>query len=273
MGEIDLETYFARIGYGGPRAAGFELLAALQRAHPAAIPFECLDPLLGRRVNLDAASLQAKLLARRRGGYCFEQNGVLWRVLTQLGFQVTPLAARVRWMAPEDAPLGPLTHMLLKVELPEGDFLCDVGFGGQSPTAPLRLEAGPEQATPHGLYRLVDRDGGLELQMRLPDRWAALYRFNFEPRVLADYEVGNWFTSTWPASRFTTGLMASLAPEGRRLSLMDTGLTTYFADGRTEQRTLASAAELHQTLTRDFGLDVSAEEAAQAFAKLSGPAA
>ena len=270
MGEIDLDAYFARVGYAGPRAATFEVLSALQRAQPAAIPFECLDPLLGRRVNIDAGSLEAKLLRRRRGGYCFEQNGVLWRVLTQLGFKVSPLAARVRWMVPDDAPLGPLSHMLLKVELPEGDFLCDVGFGGQSPTAPLRLEAGLEQATTHGTYRLIDQDGGLELQMRLADRWAALYRFTFEPRVIADYEVGNWFTSTYPASIFTTGLMASLAPEGRRLNLLNTGLTTYFADGRVEERILESASALHQALTRDFGMDVSPEEAAQAFAKLAG---
>ncbi len=269
MGEIDLDGYFARIGYAGPREPRLEVLAALQGAQLASIPFECLDPLLGRRVKIDPASLEAKLLRRRRGGYCFEQNGVLWRVLTQLRFKVSPLAARVRWMAPEDAPLGPLSHMLLRVDLPEGAFLCDVGFGGQSPTAPLRLEPGLEQATPHGTYRLVELDGGLELQMRLPDRWAALYRFTFEPRVLADYEVGNWFTSTWPASRFTTGLMASLAPEGRRLNLLDLDLTTYFADGRVEERALGSADELHQALTRDFGMDVSAEEAAQAFVKLA----
>jgi N-hydroxyarylamine O-acetyltransferase len=270
MGEIDLEAYFARVGYGGPREATLAVLAALQQAQPAAIPFESLDPLLGRPVKLDPASLEAKLLRRRRGGYCFEQNGILWRVLTQLGFQVTPLSARVVWMAPEDAPPSPLSHMLLRVDLPEGAFLCDVGFGGQSPTAPLRLEPGLEQATPHSVYRLVDRGGALELQMRLQDRWSGLYRFTFEPRVLADYEVSNWFTSTHPASRFTTGLIASLAPEGRRVNLLDTRLTTYLTGGRIEERTLASADQLHAALTGEFGLEVSADEAAQAFAKLAG---
>jgi N-hydroxyarylamine O-acetyltransferase len=267
MGEIDLDAYFARIGYAGPREATFEVLAALQRAHPAAIAFESLNPLLGLPVKLDAASLQAKLVQGGRGGYCFEQNGVFWRVLTQLGFKVTPLSARVRWMAPEDAPPTPLSHMLLKVELPEGSFLCDVGFGGQSPTAPLLLQPGLEQATPHGSYRLMDHEGGLELQMRLPDRWAALYRFNFEPRLIADYEVSNWYVSTLPTSMFRNVLVASLAPEGRRLSLMNTGLAIYHADGRAEQRTLASADELHAVLTGDFGLQVTPEEAARIFAK------
>ena len=273
LDRIDLDAYFARIGHAGPREASFEVLAALQRAHPAAIPFESLDPLLGRPVRIDAASLEAKLLRRRRGGYCFEQNGIFWRVLTQLRFQVTPLSARVRWMAPDDAPPGPLSHMLLKVDLPEGAFLCDVGFGGQSPTAPLLMQAGLEQATPHGAYRFVEHEGGLELQMRLPDRWGALYRFNLEPRLAADYEVSNWYTSTLPASRFRNVLIVSLAPEGRRLNLLGAGLTTYHADGRAEERTLASAAELHAVLTGEFCLDVSEEEAAQAFAKVKPAAA
>ena len=268
MGEIDLDAYFARIGYAGPREPTLEVLSALQRAHPAAIPFECLDPLLGRPVRLDPASLEAKLVRGGRGGYCFENNGVLWRVLQALGFEVTPLSARVRWMQPEDAPLGSLSHMLLKVDLEGEAFLCDVGFGGQSPTAPLRLVPDLEQATPHGTYRIVSRDGGFELQMRLPDRWAALYRFNLEPRLAPDYEVANWFTSTHPMSRFTNGLMVSRAPEGRRLNLQDLGLTSY-SSGGVEERLIGSAEELHAVLTGDFGLRVTPEEAGQVFAKLS----
>jgi N-hydroxyarylamine O-acetyltransferase len=267
MGEIDLDAYVARIGYAGPREPTLEVLTALQRLHPGVIPFESLDPFLGRPVRLDPDSLEAKLVRGGRGGYCFEQNGVFWRVLEALGFKVTPLSARVRWMQPEDAPLGPLSHMLLRVETPEGAFLCDVGFGGQSPTAPLRFDPGLEQATPHGTYRLIERDGGFELQMRLPDRWGALYRFNLEPRILPDYEVSNWFTSTHPASRFTNGLIVSLAPEGRRMNLLGTGLTTYFTDGRIEERALGSADELHQVLTQDFGMTISAEDAQRLFAK------
>ena len=271
--DIDLDAYFARIGYAGPREPTLEVLSALQRLHPGAIPFESLDPFLGRPVRLDPASLDAKLVRGGRGGYCFEQNGVFWRVLKALGFEVTPLSARVRWMQPDDAPPGPLSHMLLKVETPDGARLCDVGFGGQSPTAPIRFEPGVEQTTPHGVYRMLEQGGGHELQMRLPDRWGALYRFNLEPRVQADYEVSNWFTSTHPNSRFTNGLIVSLAPEGRRLNLLDTGLTTYFTDGRTEARALGSAAELHQALTGEFGMNVSADDAGRLYAKATGAGA
>jgi N-hydroxyarylamine O-acetyltransferase len=269
MGGIDLDAYLARVGYDGPREPTLEVLAALQRLQPGVIPFESLEPFLGRPVRLDPASLEAKLVRGGRGGYCFEQNGVFWRVLLALGFEVTPLSARVRWMQPEDAPPGPLSHMLLRVQTPEGPHLADVGFGGQSPTAPIRFEPGVEQSTPHGLYRLIEQGGGFELQMRLPDRWGALYRFNLEPRILPDYEVSNWFTSTHPNSRFTNGLIASLAPEGRRMNLLGAGLTTYFTDGRVEERQLGSAEELHQALTVEFGLNVSAEDAAAAFAKVA----
>ena len=102
MEAIDLDLYFQRIGYTGGRSPTLQVLRALQRAHPAVIPFESLDPLLGRPVRLDTASLEAKLLRGGRGGYCFENNGVFWRVLEGIGFRVTPLSARSR--GPSSAP-------------------------------------------------------------------------------------------------------------------------------------------------------------------------
>jgi N-hydroxyarylamine O-acetyltransferase len=180
---------------------------------------------LGRPVRLDPDSLERKLIASRRGGYCFEQNGVFLHVLQALGFQVTPLAARVVWMAPPDAPRSPLSHMLLKLDLPQGPYLADVGFGGQSPTAPLRLEPGLEQTTPHGVYRVVEDPEGYEVQMRLPDRWAGMYRFRLEAQGAHDYEVFNWFTSTHPASRFTQNLIAARVVGERRLNLFNDQLT------------------------------------------------
>lgn len=274
MQTIDLDVYFGRIGYAGPREATMEVLSALQLAHPGAIPFEGLDPLLGRPVALDPASLERKLLRGARGGYCFEQNGIFWRVLTALGFDVTPLSARVRWMLPDDAPLGPLTHMLLKVETADGPVLCDVGFGGQSPTSPLRFEPGLEQATPHGLYRLMALgDGHFDLQMRLPDRWQTMYRFTQERRVMADYELGNWFTSTNPQSLFVNNLMVSRVAGERRLNLLNTDLTIYGPGDAVEERRIESAEELHRLLTEDFGLDVPRAEALRIFERLPGPVA
>src|SRR5580704_18152588 len=158
---VDLDAYLARIGYDGPREATLPVLCALHALHPAAIAFENLDPVLGRPVSLDLDALQSKLLGQRRGGYCFEQNAVFRSALEALGFAVTPLIARVVWMAPPDRPLGPRSHMLLKVDLPEGPYIADVGFGGQLSSAPLKLAEGLEQPTAEASFRLLPVAGDL----------------------------------------------------------------------------------------------------------------
>jgi hypothetical protein len=123
------ERYLTRIGIGGTVGPDFATLAAIHVAHIDAIPFENFDPLLRRPVKLDLASVQAKLVDGRRGGYCFEQNVLLKAALEAIGFNVTGLAGRVRWMSPPNSPLGPKTHVLLKVDLPDGAYVADVGFG------------------------------------------------------------------------------------------------------------------------------------------------
>ena len=253
---MNLAEYFARIGHDGHRAPDIELLRTLHRLHPAAIPFENLDPLLSRPVLLDLGSLEDKLVHGGRGGYCFEQNGLFLHVLTALGFSVTPLAARVRWMLPDDAPQTPLSHMLLKVGLESGDYICDVGFGGQSPTAPLRLEPGCEQKTPHGIYRHAAHAPGYELQMRLPGGWFSLYRFTEESQGARDYEVFNWYTATHPASRFVNNLVAARVVGESRLTLLNGELAIQHGDGHREHRRLSNSSALHSALTNEFGIRV-----------------
>jgi arylamine N-acetyltransferase len=192
--DLDLPAYLARIGYTGPSEPSFAVLRELNARHVAQIPFECLDPFLGLPVDLDPAALQAKLVRARRGGYCQEHNALFHDVLSTLGFSVVALAGRVVW-AFKGQP-APLTHRLTLVELPEGNFIVDVGFGGQSPTAPLRLEPGLEQATPHGTYRLAREGEGFGLQLQLNDRWETMYQFTLSAQTRIDFEVANWFTST-----------------------------------------------------------------------------
>ena len=107
---VDLDAYFARIGYDGPRAPTLATLRAIALRHPDAIPFENLDVLLGRGISIARADVDAKLIAGGRGGYCYEQNSLLKRVLQALGFQVEGLMARVLWMAPEGAPPRPIRN-------------------------------------------------------------------------------------------------------------------------------------------------------------------
>lgn len=247
-----LTAYFTRVGYTGAREPTLAVLRDLHARHPAEIAFEGLDPFLGLPVDLDPAAIQAKLIHGRRGGYCHEHNALFCDVLAALGFVVVPLGARVLWMMPDR--VAPLTHRLTLVNLAEGAFIADVGFGGQTPTAPLRLEPGLEQITAHGIYRLL-RDGAVfETQMRLIDRWAPMYRFTTEPQTRADFEVANWFTSTHPKSRFTQNLVTARVVGQTRVNLLNASLTIRHADGGLEQRALTSAADLQHVLEDIMGL-------------------
>jgi N-hydroxyarylamine O-acetyltransferase len=264
---VDLDAYFHRIGYDGPREPTLDVLAALHALHPAAIPFENLDPLLGRPVLLDLAALQAKLVGQRRGGYCFEQNALLRSVLEALGFAITPLIARVVWMSPPDRPLGPRNHMLLKVDLAEGPYIADVGFGGHTASAPLKLAAGVEQSTAEAVFRLTRAGDSWVAETRLPAGWAPMYRFTLEPAEASDYELSNWFTSTHPRFLMTTNLLAERLTPEVRLSLFNTQLTRRYPDGRAEVVALTSPEALAGALDREFGL-TPPTDAASLFAKL-----
>ena len=133
-----------------------DTLRTLVLRHTEAIPFENLDPLLGRPVRLDAASLEEKLVLGGRGGYCYEQNLLLRHALEALGFRVARLAARVLWNAPEGA-VTPLTHMMLRVDLGEGSFLADVGFGTQPLLGPVPFEPSVEHRVHGDTVRLTEQ--------------------------------------------------------------------------------------------------------------------
>jgi len=249
---IDLEAYFRRIGYAGPRGAGPAVLSALAEAHASAIPFENLDVLLGKPILLDLASLEAKLVSDRRGGYCFEQNTLFQAVLLALGFPVTALAARVRVGAPP-GPARPRTHMLLAVDLPGGRLLADVGFGGGGPIRPLRLVAGPETEVGMSRFRLRREGPAWVLEGEQGDGWQDLYAFTEEPQEPVDFEVANWFTSTWPKSPFRTSLVAHRQGLDSRATLRDRELTLRDAGGvRTE--TIRDPEHLLEVLRGRFGL-------------------
>jgi N-hydroxyarylamine O-acetyltransferase len=251
----DLENYCTRIKYSGAREPTLDVLRELQLRHVETFPFENLDVLLGRPIRLDAGSLVAKLIHGGRGGYCFEQNGLFWLVLTALGFKVTPLAAKVRLWIPDDVQTG-RTHLLLKVDLPQGPYIVDVGFGGLNPTGPFALMCDVEQPTSLETYRLAARDSDYELQARLGDMWTALYRFTLEPMTFPDQEIANWFVATSPASLFVQSLVMARPAGGRRLTLRNAQFTIRHRDGRVEERTLNGANDLIDTVRRHFELDI-----------------
>lgn len=247
---IDLEAYFRRIGYAGARSATLETLRALHAHHAQAIPFENLNPFLRLPVPLDPAALERKLVREARGGYCFEQNLLFADVLRSLQFRVTGLAARVLWNAPENA-VPPRGHMLLRIDLEEGVYIADVGFGGLTLTAPLRLEAGLEQETPHEPFRLLAVDEAYVIEAKIREEWKSLYRFDLHAQLLPDYEVTNWYLANHPDSRFVRNLIAGRPAPGRRYALLNGELAVHHHGGISERHTLASVAEL-RTVLEDY---------------------
>ncbi len=197
---FDLDAYLDRLGHTGPLAADASTLAALHRAHVAAIPFENLDIPLGRGVSVDLLDVQRKLLRARRGGYCFEHGLLFAAAATRLGFAVRRLLARV---GDGDRP-RPRTHLItLATDRAGRPWLADPGFGSGL-LAPLPLDAGTETGQGAWTYRLR-RLGSDEWQLQeatTEEDWHTLYTFEIATQHVADVVVSNHYTSTWPGSPF-----------------------------------------------------------------------
>ena len=251
---INLNAYFERIGFAGSIAPTLSTLELIHALHPATIPFENLNPLLGLPVNLDLSSIEKKLLWDRRGGYCYEHNLLLMAVLQELDFTVRGLAARVLWNAP-DAVVEP-HHMLLAVDIAGATYIADVGFGGMTLTSPLKLKADVEQPTPHETYRLSGGDPDWLLEAKVGEEWKVLYAFNTDEKTEADYAPSNTFLSTDPESGFRKELRVALSPSGKRLALRDNRLTIHVEGEPSESRLLTSVAEMREVLSGTFGIQL-----------------
>ena len=256
--DLDPTAYLARIRHVGPTTPTEETLRAVIAGHGRSIPFENLDPVLGVPIDqLGPVVLEEKLVRRRRGGYCYEHNGLTGFVLEALGFGVQRLTGRVVWMREPDAPLPAMTHQVLSVTVPGDDepFLVDVGFGGQTLSSPIRLVAGPVQQTRHEPYRIVAEGARLVLQAQVREQWQPLYVFTTDPRPRIDLEVGSWYVSTHPASNFVKGLTAALVTDDARYNLRGRHLAIHRADG-SERVRFDTATDVLDALAGRFDIDL-----------------
>ena len=248
--ELDLRAYLERIGYEGTPRPDLETLRALQYAHVTTVPFENLDIQMGRRIRLDLPHLEDKIVVRRRGGYCFEQNTLFQQVLNQIGFEVEPFEAQVR-VARVD---GPRTHMLLHVRLDNRSYVADVGFGNSAPLEPLLLSS-REQRQFGQRYR-VARDGrGRVLQLWRKGGWMDLYAFVPYPRLPADFEVASHYTSTHEMSGFVQSLAVQLLAPAERHVLRNLIYQVWRGEDVAEERHL-DREELVPMLRERFRLEV-----------------
>lgn len=237
---VDLSAYLARIGYDGALDASLETLAALHWHHVNRIPFEALNPLLGRPVSLSTNDLETKLVRQQRGGYCHEHAQLFGQVLHQLGFAVRPLLARVLWGRPDEAPTPAATHQLLLVTLGDEPYVVDIGFGALTGVAPLRLHERGLQLTRHETFRIRTQQNQYVVEALEGGVWRALYRFSMATVGQADYEMANWFTACHPSSPFVGQLIASRVDGGVRHILHNDRYTRRHADGRIERHLLGS---------------------------------
>jgi N-hydroxyarylamine O-acetyltransferase len=248
--DLDLDAYLARIDLPGTHAPTLATLRSLHLAHVTHIPFENLDILLGLPIRIDLDSVQAKLVAGRRGGYCFEQNTLFASALRAIGFEVTLLAARVRMGATR---VLPRTHMVLKVTAEGADWLADVGFGAAGLLFPVRFGESPEATQFAWSYRLARSEGAWVLQSLRERIWSDLYAFTLEPQLAVDFEVANHYVSTHPQSRFVRRLTVQQVTPEERYALVDRELAIERPAG-IEHRSFADDDALLELLEGTFGL-------------------
>ncbi|WP_375381706.1 arylamine N-acetyltransferase [uncultured Sphingomonas sp.] len=274
---FDLDAYLARIDMPvrpTPDAAG---LTRLQHQHRLSVPFENLDVRLGRPIAIDSATVFAKIVGERRGGYCFEQNRLFLDALAALGFAARPLLARVWLGVPEDGPAPPLTHTFSLVEVEGQDWIADAGFGG-SYTPPMPLVDGAQAEAPDGArFRLeavnaagwmLWRDGPAATTdgRGTGEGWRRQYGFTLAPVEEADLAMGNHWASTAPGTRFVTHSIASLVLPHGFASLTDRHYRRRSGESAAEG-TITDPRVYRMRLGLLFGIQLTAEEAERLFAE------
>ncbi len=248
---MDVTAYLQRLRYRGLPAPDAETLLQLHEAHLLAVPFENLSIHWGEPIELDDEALFEKVVVRRRGGFCYELNGLFAALLRSLGFDVVMLSAGVLRATGDYSP--DFDHMALLVNHRER-WLVDVGFGDLF-RKPLRLDERGPQVQGASAYR-IDPDGeGCFLLLRSDEGgpWSTQYRFSLEPHVYADYVERCLYQETSPESHFTQRRICSLATPDGRVSLSELKLITT-RNGERIERELADEAEYAEVLRERFGI-------------------
>ncbi|MET7570126.1 arylamine N-acetyltransferase [Streptomyces sp. NPDC005492] len=256
MNPAQTDAYLRRLGAKRPAAPTVDALRELHRRHLQTVPFENLSVHLGEEIALEENRLLDKVVGARRGGFCYELNGLFGALLAVLGFDVELLAARVYG---DGGRLGiPYDHLALRVRTVDGAvWLADVGFGTHS-HYPLAYEERGEQEDPGGTFRVV-ASGPDAADLDVVRNGQPEYRLETRPRVLGDFVAGAWWHSTSPVSHFTRSLVCSrLTDDGGRITLSGRGLTVTGADGTREVRELATDDEVLAVYRERFGIELGA---------------
>jgi N-hydroxyarylamine O-acetyltransferase len=265
MAMIDVTSYLHRIGYDGPTDPTVETLGALTLAHLQTVPFENLDIHLGRPIRLERDAVFAKIVGQRRGGFCYELNGLFAALLRSLGYRVNLLSAQ--FPRPDGNWSPEFDHLMLQVHIP-GDsdirgWLTDVGSGRTSTTRPLRLGASEIQPDPWDsvAYRFTPEPGkgvvdAWLIHRRLPgENWTPPLRISAQPRQLTDFAAMCRWQQTAPESHFRKGRICTRLTDDGRITLSEhTFIVTQ--NGEREEHQLDSEVDVHNALRSHFGIDI-----------------
>ena len=249
---FDVDAYFARVGWSGTPSPTMATLRSILQAHTRTIPFENLDVLLGRPIRLDREGLEHKLVAQRRGGYCFEHATLISAALQSIGFEIRCHSARVVLFSTRDQ--SPRTHMFLTVRLEGTDFVIDPGFGPYAAAIPLPL-SDSNNAAKSATHRIA-RDGNhWVLHVRRGEEMIPGWVTTLEEDNPIDFELANHWTATHPASPFKSIMMLSAAtPEGR-VNVMNRNVTV-LRGSEAETSQLSDRRALRSLLSEHFGFDL-----------------
>jgi N-hydroxyarylamine O-acetyltransferase len=227
-------------------------MAGVLRAHMTHVPFENLDVLLGRDIHLDENSVYTKLVAARRGGYCFEHGTLFQVALRHLGFSPVAHAARVLLVRPRNE--APLTHMFLTVQFDDARYVLDPGFGGHGPLVPVPLTS-TEARDQRDVHRMIRCGDDWVLEAQVDGTPTPLWCSTLEAAEPVDFVMANHFVATFPTSIFVTNLMLRAIRDDERVSVMNRAVTRSH-DGGERKHELESRAALRKLLNEDFGFDL-----------------
>lgn len=260
---MDVQTYLSRIGFSGSAEPVLDVLRSLHTHHLLTVPFENLTLHSGGRVQLDFPLLYDKIVKQRRGGFCFENNGLFSWLLQELGFQVTVISGQVKnSITGRFGP--PFDHLIIAVNLNGQRWLCDVGFGSMGFSTPLSLDTSGPQEQGHRVYRIREDAGMRFLESQQEDNkgpngdWAVLYKFTLEPRCLEDFVEMCQYHQSSPSSLFFCKSLCTVLKPGGRLTYIGYRLTsTTFPTERSGLETTTRELqdeEIPGILAEQFGI-------------------
>jgi N-hydroxyarylamine O-acetyltransferase len=253
MTEEAVRNYFSRIKFTGSAKIDLYTLSQLQRLHLLNIPFENLDIYIGNTIILNIESFYKKIVLCKRGGFCYELNGLFKELLSSIGFNAYLVSARV--FETPDTFGDEFDHVAIIVNLDRAKWLVDVGFG-EFAFDPLKISKGEEYQDERGLFRINQFNNNyLAVQKKTSEKWNNEYLFSMKPRELDEFADKCEYHQTSPKSNFTGKKLCSIPFNKGRITLTDK-ILKITRDGNVEESEIWNESEFNNMLKIHFNIEL-----------------